>query len=128
MLQRFSSFDGTTIVYYDRGAGPAVVLLHGYPLDSVWNFDDFEYSRPLFERMTAVAQRELGLEWPMPDPPAPGRPGLLARLHAAGARTIAIDARGFGGSDKRRDPGAYADAASVRDVEALIAHLELEEV
>src|SRR4051812_20473119 len=128
MLKRFHSFDGRTIAYYDRGAGPAVLLLHGYALDSVWNFDAFDYSQPMFQRAAAMYEREMGIVAPVPDPPEETHGGLLARLHAAGARTIAVDARGFGASDKPRHASEYADDATVLDVEALIAHLQLEEV
>ena len=70
----------------------------------------------------------LGAEPPMPDPPAEGRPGLIARLREAGARVLAPDLRGFGASDKPHDPSAYGHSALARDVLALADHLGLEAV
>ena len=32
-MNRFRSYDGTTIAFHDEGSGPAVMLLHGYGLD-----------------------------------------------------------------------------------------------
>lgn len=127
-MNRFRSYDGTTIAFHDDGSGPAVMLLHGYGLDGLGNFGDFEHSRSQFERTLALWRTELGPAPPMPDPPVEGRPGLISRLLAAGARTIAVDLRGFGESDKPRDRAAYANAAMARDVEALIGHLGLESV
>jgi pimeloyl-ACP methyl ester carboxylesterase len=56
------------------------------------------------------------------------RPGLLDAVVAAGRRAVIVDARGHGASDHPHDPAAYADRAMVRDVSALIDHLELEVV
>src|SRR5262249_29827411 len=64
-------------------------------------------------------------EPPLPEPPAEGRPDLLPRLQAAGARVVIPDLRGFGASDKPRDSAAYAGSAMARDVLALIGHLGL---
>jgi len=37
-VQRFDSFDGTTLAYESAGEGPAVLLLHGIVVDSYINF------------------------------------------------------------------------------------------
>ncbi len=37
-VQRFDSFDGTTLAYESTGEGPAVLLLHGIVVDSYINF------------------------------------------------------------------------------------------
>jgi pimeloyl-ACP methyl ester carboxylesterase len=70
----------------------------------------------------------MGFEPPLPEPPPEGRPGLIPRLRAAGARVLVPDLRGFGASDQPRDPAAYARSAMARDVLALIEHLGLKTV
>jgi pimeloyl-ACP methyl ester carboxylesterase len=127
-MHKFTSFDGTRIAYHDEGRGPAVVLLHGYGLDALTNYGHFEHSRALIQQNLDLFKREFGVAPPMPDPPAEGRAGLIAALLERGARVIAPDARGFGGSDKPRETAAYADSAMARDVVALVRHLGLEAV
>ena len=56
------------------------------------------------------------------------RPRLVEALVDAGRRVITLDARGHGHSDKPHDPAAYADDAMVRDAEALLDHLGIEQV
>jgi len=53
------------------------------------------------------------------------RPGTWDVLREHGRRVIGLDARGHGRSDKPHDPRAYENAAMVRDVAALLDHLEL---
>jgi hypothetical protein len=110
----FTSFDGARIAFHDEGTGPAAVLLHGYGLDGLGNFGAFERSLPQFEKTLALWRSELGAAPPMPDPPFEGRPGLIRRLVSAGGRAIAVDLRGFGGSDKPSDTASYADSAMAR--------------
>jgi len=125
-MNLFSSFDGTRIAFHDEGQGPAVVLLHGYGLDALGNYGPFEYSRRAMEKNLEMFKQEFGAAPPIPDPPAEGRPGLMRRLLDGGARVIAPDLRGFGASDKPRDPAAYADSAMARDVVALLRHLRVD--
>jgi pimeloyl-ACP methyl ester carboxylesterase len=127
-MNSFRSFDGTRIAYHDQGEGPVVILLHGYGLDGLGHFGHFDHSRPILEKTLSLFQQEMGFAPPMPDPPIEGRPGLIERLLAAGARVIVPDMRGFGASDKPYDTAAYADSAMARDVAALIDHLGLDAV
>ena len=54
------------------------------------------------------------------------QPGVTAALAEAGYRAFGLDARGHGGSDKPHEPAAYPNLSMVRDVSALLDHLELE--
>jgi pimeloyl-ACP methyl ester carboxylesterase len=92
-VDKFESFDKTTLAYEINGDGPSVLLLHGFASDSFLNWV---------------------------------RPGLVDKLTDAGFRTIALDQRGHGASDKPHDPAAYGDGALVRDAQALVDHLGLE--
>jgi pimeloyl-ACP methyl ester carboxylesterase len=122
------SFDGTRIAYHDEGEGPVVVLLHGFAVDGLGQFGHIDRLRPAFEAARTWFREAMGVEPPLADPPAEGRPGLIARLRAAGARVLAPDLRGFGASDKPHDPAAYARSALARDVLALADHLSLDAV
>jgi pimeloyl-ACP methyl ester carboxylesterase len=51
------------------------------------------------------------------------RPGIVGALIGRGYRTIALDQRGHGSSDKPHEPDAYADKAMIRDAQALLDHL-----
>jgi pimeloyl-ACP methyl ester carboxylesterase len=94
-MERFPSFDGVELAYQVTGAGPPVVLLHGFAADSERNWV---------------------------------RPGVAAALEAAGRRTVLLDARGHGRSDKPHEPAAYADGAMARDVMCLLEHLGVDSV
>jgi pimeloyl-ACP methyl ester carboxylesterase len=127
-MKSFTSFDGIRIAYHDEGAGPVVVLLHGFGLDGLGNFGHFNRSRPVLERTVSLFREEMGFAPPMPDPPLEGKAGLIARLLTAGARVIVPDMRGFGASDKLHTTSAYANSAMARDVAALIDRLDLDPV
>lgn len=53
------------------------------------------------------------------------QPGVVQALAVDGRQAITLDARGHGASDKPHDPAAYADDAMVKDVQALLDHLEI---
>ena len=127
-MNTFISFDGTQIAYHDECEGPAVILLHGFGLDGLGQFGDFERVVPIMEKRQEMFREVFGAATPLPNPPVEGRPGLVRALQAAGARTILPDMRGFGASDKPREQTAYADSAMARDVIALIKHLQLDDV
>lgn len=127
-MHTFTSFDGLRIAYHDEGEGAAVILLHGFGVDALGQFGDFERIRPRLEKRQQMFREIFGGALPLPDPPAEGRPGLAHALRAAGARTILPDMRGFGASDKPREKEAYADFAMARDVLLLIEHLRLDAV
>lgn len=124
----FTSFDGIRIAYRDEGEGPNVILLHGFGVDGLGQFGDFDRVLPLLKRRQELFREAFGGAAPLPEPPPEGRPGLVHALRAAGARIILPDMRGFGASDKPRDQAAYADSAMARDVVALIEHLRLDAV
>jgi pimeloyl-ACP methyl ester carboxylesterase len=54
------------------------------------------------------------------------RPGIWGLLVDQGRRVIGLDARGHGQSDKPHAPASYENAAMVRDVGALLDHLQLQ--
>jgi pimeloyl-ACP methyl ester carboxylesterase len=54
------------------------------------------------------------------------RPGITDKLNSAGYRTIALDQRGHGLSDKPHEPEAYENDAMVRDAQALLDHLGID--
>jgi pimeloyl-ACP methyl ester carboxylesterase len=94
-MERFTSLDGTGIVYQVWGGAsalPPVVLHHGFVVDATTNF--------------------VG-------------PGVVDALVAAGRRVIAPDARGHGASDKPHDPARYGEAIMARDLGALLDTLGL---
>jgi pimeloyl-ACP methyl ester carboxylesterase len=127
-LNTFRSFDGVRIAFYDEGEGPAVILLHGFGVDGLSQFGEFERILPLLEKRQEMFRQVFGGAPPFLNPPLAGRPGVIRALLVAGARTILPDMRGFGASDKPREKTAYADSAMARDVIALIEHLRLDAV
>ena len=46
-LKTFITFDGATIAYHDEGEGSPVILLHGYGVDGLGQFGNFERILPL---------------------------------------------------------------------------------
>ena len=100
-MQTFTSFDGLHIAYHDEGQGPTVILLHGFGVDALGQFGDFERMRPRLEKRQQMFREVFGGALPLPNPPPEGRPGLAHALRAAGARTILPDMRGFGASTNR---------------------------
>jgi len=127
-VKTFTSFDGIRIAYHDEGEAPAVILLHGFGVDGLGQFGEFERILPILEKRQKLFREVFGEAPPLPNPPLEGRPGMVQVLQAAGARTIVPDMRGFGASDKAIDKTAYADSALARDVIALIDHLRLDAV
>jgi pimeloyl-ACP methyl ester carboxylesterase len=127
-MHTFTSFDGTRIAYSDEGDGPTVILLHGFGVDALGQFGEFERILPEMEKRQAMFRQAFGAAPPLPDPPPEGRPGLARALLAAGARVILPDMRGFGASDKPREKSAYENSALSRDIVALIDHLHLDAV
>lgn len=94
----FSSFDGTEIVYDD------------------WNHDATGVPIVLHHGFAA----SVATNWV--------DPGVVDRLLTLDRRIVALDARGHGRSGKPHDPAAYGDNAMVRDVQALLDHLAIEQV
>ncbi len=92
-MHTFTSFDGTRIACHDEGNGPAVVRLHGFGVDALGQFGEFERILPGLEKRQAMFREAFGGAPPLPDPPAEGRRGLAHALRAAGARTILPDMR-----------------------------------
>src|SRR5580693_191910 len=127
-MNTFTSFDGVRLAYHDEGEGPTVILLHGFGVDGLGQFGDFERILPLLEKQQEMFREVFGGALPLPNPPLEGRPGVFRALLAAGARTILPDMRGFGASDKPREKIAYENSAMARDVIALIDHLHLKTV
>jgi pimeloyl-ACP methyl ester carboxylesterase len=127
-MNTFTSFDGVRIAYHDEGKGPAVILLHGFGVDGLGQFGEFDRILPSLEKRQEMFREVFGGAPPLPNPPVEGRPGVARALQAAGARTILPDMRGFGASDKPREKTAYSDSAMARDVMALIDHLHLDAV
>jgi len=127
-MDTFTSFDGLPIAYLDEGEGPPVILLHGFGVDGLGQYGDFERIVPLLEKRQQMFREAFGAAPPPPNPPLEGRPGVVRALRAAGVRTILPDLRGFGASGKPRGKAAYENLAMARDVIALIEHLHLDAV
>lgn len=125
-MHTFTSSDGTRIAYHDEGNGPAVILLHGFGVDGLGQFGEFERILPGLEKRQAMFRQAFGGAPLLSDPPPEGRLGLARTLLAAGARAILPDMGGFGASDKPCERSAYEDSAYSRDVVALIDHLQLD--
>jgi pimeloyl-ACP methyl ester carboxylesterase len=99
MIHFFTSFDGTRLAYHDEGDGPPVILLHGFGVDGLGQFGEFERILPLLEKRQELFREVFGGAPSLPDPPPNGRPGLVRALLEAGTHVIVPDMRGFGASD-----------------------------
>jgi hypothetical protein len=122
-MHTFTSFDGTRIAYHDEGDGPAVILLHGFGVDALGQFREFERILPGLEKRQAMFRQAFGGAPPLPDPPPEGRPGTCAPRrrcphHPAGHARL----RSLRQAARKR---AYEDSALSRDIVALIDHLHL---
>src|SRR3954452_17872172 len=53
-MDTFTSFDGTRIAYHDEGNGPAVILLHGFGVDALGRFGEFERLLPGLQKRQAM--------------------------------------------------------------------------
>ncbi|WP_299685196.1 alpha/beta fold hydrolase [uncultured Dokdonia sp.] len=92
--EKFSSFDGTMISYYDEGKGTSVILIHGFINDaSSWNG-------------TVIKQQ----------------------LLEQGYRVITPDLRGNGLSEKPITEKGFKDNAEVKDLKALLDHLQINSI
>jgi pimeloyl-ACP methyl ester carboxylesterase len=100
----FDSFDGVSLHYTDQRRGDDT---GGPPLDG--------RVIVLLHGFSADSERNFV------------RPGILAKLLAAGERVVALDARGHGRSDRPTDVAAYEHDAMRRDVAALLDHLAIAE-
>jgi pimeloyl-ACP methyl ester carboxylesterase len=127
-MNSFRSFDGVQIAYLDQGSGPTVVLLHGFAVDGLGQFGEFDRILPLLKKRREIFRTVFGGAPPLPDPPMEGRKGLVHELLRAGARVILPDMRGFGASDKPQAQSAYENCAMARDVLALLRHLGVDSV
>jgi pimeloyl-ACP methyl ester carboxylesterase len=67
-MNTFNSFDGVRIAYHDEGEGPAVILLHGFGVDGLGQFGDFERILPILENEKRRFEKCLGerLRYPIP--------------------------------------------------------------
>lgn len=97
-MNRFVSYDGVSIAYYEWGTPTGsrpVVLHHGFCADTNSN-------------------------WVLP--------GIVDALLTAGHHVVGLDARGHGHSDKPHDPARYGEHTMSRDLSMLLDVLELAEV
>ncbi len=85
--------DGVQIAYEDAGAGPPILLIHGFASNGRVNWEATGWVKTLVE---------------------------------AGRRTITIDNRGHGASQKLYDPDLYPAPEMAEDARRLLDHLELE--
>src|SRR2546423_15682289 len=58
-MNTFTSFDGVRIAYHDEGEGPAVILLHGFGVDGLGQFGDFDRILPLLEKRQEKTARDV---------------------------------------------------------------------
>ena len=65
-MNTFTSFDGIKIAYHDEGEGPTVILLHGFGVDGLGQFGDFERILPLAEKRQEMFREVFGTAPPLP--------------------------------------------------------------
>jgi pimeloyl-ACP methyl ester carboxylesterase len=65
-MNAFASFDGIRIAYQDEGEGPAVILLHGFGVDGLCQFADFERILPILEKRQEMFLEVFGAAPPLP--------------------------------------------------------------
>jgi hypothetical protein len=68
-MNSFNSFDGVRIAYHDEGEGPAVILSHGFGVDGLGQFGDFERILPILEKREEMFREVFGGAPPLPHPP-----------------------------------------------------------
>ena len=61
-MNTFTSFDGIRIAYHDEGEGPGVILLHGFGVDGLGQFGDFERILPILEKRQEMFREMFGAE------------------------------------------------------------------
>ena len=69
-MHTFTSFDGLHIAYHDEGEGATVLLVHGFGVDALGQFGDFERIRPKLEKRQQMFREVFGGALPLPNPPA----------------------------------------------------------
>ena len=100
-MNTFKSFDGIQIAYHDEGEGPAVILLHGFGVDGLGQFGDFERILPILEKRQEMFRKVFGGAPALPDPPLEGRPGMVRARNQA-ARFAVSDTNVRGGTFFKR--------------------------
>jgi pimeloyl-ACP methyl ester carboxylesterase len=104
----FTTHDGLPIAYRVSGYGPPVVLIHGYTVPSAVNFaTHYRFGEGGSMQVSAG-------------------PTVESALLEGGFQVVLYDLRGHGHSAKPHDPARYGMDAHVGDVQALVAHLDLD--
>jgi pimeloyl-ACP methyl ester carboxylesterase len=104
----FTSHDGVPIAYRVSGHGRPVVLIHGYTVPSTVNFaTHYRFAEGGSLKVSAG-------------------PTVESALLDGGFQVVLYDLRGHGHSARPHDPACYSMDAHVGDVQALVAHLDLD--
>ena len=83
-MKTFITFDGATIAYHDEGEGSPVILLHGYGVDGLGQFGNFERILPLLQKRQTLL---IEAAPPVPDPPVDGRGSSIKSASETGSET-----------------------------------------